>query len=317
MHLFRGLPSTFPSGLRGGVVTWGVFDGVHRGHAKVIDSLTAWAGDLGAPSLVITFDRHPAEVLRGTPVPLVCPLVERVQLIAARRVKAIFVLPFTVEFSHTTAEEFVRDIIHAKLGAAAVLLGHDSHFGKDRQGDLPTLQKLATDLGMQVRACEPERRDGRPLSSSMVRDAVRAGNLAEAAEILGRPFALYGTVVTGEGRGSKIGIPTANVELEHDLRPPRGVYAVEVPVDGYPYVGGANLGLRPTFHPEGAKETLEVHLLDYGGPPLVGRSIEVRLRERVRDEKKFSGPEELVSQIRSDLDWIRSRAGTWSSTPPS
>ena len=283
----------------------------------MIDALTAWAGERAAPSLVITFDRHPAEVLRGVPVPLVCPVSERVRLISERGVRAVVVLPFTIEFSRTTAEEFVRDSIRGKLGASAILLGHDSHFGRDRQGDLATLERLAVGLGLEVRSCEPERRGGRPLSSSMIRDAVRAGDLVEAEAILGRPFALYGRVVAGEGRGAKIGIPTANLELDHELRPPTGVYAVEVPLDGRIYAGGANLGRRPTFHPEGARETAEVHLIDYQGPPLKGRRLEVRLRARVRDERRFSGPEELVRQIRSDLDWIRTRAGTWTSTPRS
>jgi len=317
MQIFRGTPDPFPKELRGGVVTWGVFDGVHRGHVKVIDQLISWARELSAPSLVLTFDRHPAEVLRGVPVPLVCPLEDRVRLIGEQGVSAVIVLPFTLEFSRTTAEEFVRDTIQRKMGVASVLLGHDSHFGRDRQGDLTSLERIASTLGLKVRSCEPERRGGRPLSSSMVRDAVQAGNLAEAEAILGRPFALYGTVVEGEGRGTKIGIPTANLDLDHELRPPLGVYGVEVPLDGRLYTGGANLGRRPTFHPEGGRETAEVHLLDYRGPALTGRRLEVRLRARVRDERKFSGPEELVRQIRSDLDWIRSRAPTWSSTPRS
>jgi len=317
MHLFRGLTATIPKPLLGGIVTWGVFDGVHRGHAKVIDALASWAAERSVPSLVITFDRHPAEVLRGVPVPLVCPLIERVHRIAARRVNAIFILPFTLEFSRTTAEEFVRDIIHGKLGATAVLLGHDSHFGRDRQGDLGVLERVAGGLGLQVRSCEPELRNGRPLSSSMIREAVQAGDFAAAEEILGRPFALYGMVVPGEGRGAAIGIPTANLDLEHELRPPNGVYAAEVWIDGRMHPGGLNLGLRPTFHPEGGRGTAEVHLLDYDGPSLVGTRLEVNLRARVRDERKFSGADELVRQIRSDLDWIRAQSATWSSTPRS
>jgi riboflavin kinase/FMN adenylyltransferase len=317
MRLFRGFTQPLPPFLRGGAVTWGVFDGVHRGHVKVINSLTFWARRRKCPSIVVTFDRHPAEVLRGVPVPLVCPLVQRVRMISARGVDAVVILPFTVDFAKTTAEEFVRDIVQKRLGAKAILLGHDSRFGKDRAGDLPALEEMAKKLGLAIESCEPERRNGRPLSSSMVRDAVQAGDLAEAAEILGRPFALYGVVVPGEGRGAKIGIPTANLELDHELRPPNGVYAVEVPLDGRVYLAGANLGSRPTFHPEGGPVTAEVHLLDYEGPSLTGRALEVRVRERVREERKFAGPDELVRQIRSDLDWIRSKAGTWSSTPRS
>jgi len=314
MHLIRGLPNPLNPRLKGGAVTWGVFDGVHRGHVKVIDSLVDWAQELGIPPLVITFDRHPAEVLHGASVPLLCPVDHRVRRIWSRGVEAVIVLPFTVEFSHTTAEEFIRDVVHGRLEAKAVLLGHDSHFGRDREGDIQVLERVAGGLGLQVRSCEPELHRGRPMSSTLVREAVRAGDLAEAETILGRPFALFGKVVKGEGRGASIGIPTANLELEHDLRPPPGVYAVEVPLDDQVYLGGANLGRRPTFHPEGARETVEVHLLDYAGPSLLGRRLAVRLRDRVRDERKFSGPEELVRQIRSDLEWIRARAATWSST---
>jgi riboflavin kinase / FMN adenylyltransferase len=317
MHLFRGLPDSLDPVLRGGAVTWGVFDGVHRGHVKVIDALVDWARELGSPSLVITFDRHPAEVLHGASVPLVCPIDERVSRILDRGVDAVIILPFTVEFSHTPAEGFIRDIVHGRLEAKAVLLGHDSHFGRNREGDIQVLERVAGGLGLQVRSCEPELHRGRPMSSTLVREAVRAGDLAEAEAILGRPFALFGKVVKGEGRGAALGIPTANLELEHDLRPPSGVYAVEVPLDGRLYPGGANLGRRPTFHPEGARETVEVHLLDYSGPTLLDRRLEVRLRGRVRDERKFSGPDELVRQIRSDLEWIRSRAATWSSTASS
>ena len=317
MHVLRGLPTTPDPDHRGGVVTWGVFDGVHRGHRKVIEALVRWAEELGAPALVLTFDRHPAEVLRGTRVPLVCPLERRLELIGHLGVRAAIVLPFTLEFSKTTAEEFVRDLVRGRLGARAVLLGHDSHFGRDRAGDVKTLERVADGLGMEVRTCAPELHRGRPMSSSLVREAVRAGNLEEAEAILGRPFALYGTVVKGEGRGASIGIPTANLALDHDLRPPPGVYAVEVPLDGRLHVGGANLGRRPTFHPEGAPESVEIHLLDYSGPPLLGRRLEARLRARVRDERKFSGPEELVRQVRSDLEWIRARATTWSSTASS
>ncbi len=198
-------------------------------------------------------------------------------------------------------------MIKGRLGASAVLLGHDSHFGRDRAGDFSVLEKQAESLGLEVRSVDPEMHGGRPLSSSLVRDAIRAGRLDEAREILGRPFALFGRVVKGEGRGARIGIPTANVAVEHDLRPPPGVYAVEVPLDGSTWRGGANLGRRPTFHPDGAPETVEVHLIGYGGPPLLGRPLEIRFLERVREERKFSGAEELVRQIRADLEWIASR----------
>ncbi|MBI4564337.1 MAG: riboflavin biosynthesis protein RibF [Planctomycetes bacterium] len=316
MQVFRGLPAWTDPPWRGCAVTWGVFDGVHRGHQKVLDALVAWARELAVPPVVLTFDRHPAEVLWNSAVPLVVPLEQRIELIGARHVEAVVILPFTVEFSRTTAEEFIRDIVRDRMGACAVLLGHDSHFGHDRAGDVAMLERSAGDLGIAVRTCAPELHRGRPLSSSLVREAVLAGRLDEAWEILGRPFALFGTVVRGDGRGASIGVPTANVAVLYGLKPPRGVYAVEASLgEGVPCLGAANVGCRPTFHPEGAAESVEVHLIDYAGPSLLGRRLEVRFLERVREERKFSGPAELAAQIRRDIEWIRSRAreNAWSS----
>lgn len=307
MKVLRGLPEAPDPSTRGGVVTWGVFDGVHRGHRKVVEALVAWARSRGAPAVLLTFDRHPAEVLRGRPVPLICPLDVRIRRLGEAGADVVIAVPFTVEFSRTTAEEFLSGVIARRLGASAVLLGHDSHFGRDRAGDWSVLEMRAAALGLEVRSAAPELHHGKPMSSSLVREAVRAGRLDEAREILGRPFALFGRVVPGEGRGTRIGVPTANVAVDHDLQPPSGVYAVEVPLDGRTWKGGANLGRRPTFHPDGGAETVEVHLIGYDGPPLVGRPLEVRFLERVREERKFSGPEELVKQIRADLEWIASR----------
>ncbi len=309
MKVLRGLPDSPDPALAGGAVTWGVFDGVHRGHRRVVETLVSWARELGAPSLVVTFDRHPAEVLRGTPVPLVCPLDVRVERLGALGADAVVILPFTVEFSRTPADEFVRGVIRDRLGARAVLLGHDSHFGRNRAGDFALLENVAGDLGLLVRNIEPELLDGRPLSSSRVREALAEGRLDVAAGVLGRPFAAYGTVEKGDGRGSTIGVPTANVRSDGIL-PKEGVYRVEVPLDGRTWAGAANLGRRPTFKSGEPAATLEVHLLGYAGPPLLGRRLEVRFLDRIRDERKFAGPEELVRQIRADLDQVRQRAST-------
>ncbi len=300
MRILRGLESLPDSFLANSTITWGVFDGVHLGHRQVLRILTAWAAERRSSSAVVTFDRHPAEVLRGVDVPLVCPLEERLDLIAGAGVDATLVLSFTRAFSENSAEAFVGDIVVGRIGARAVLLGHDSQFGKDRAGDLATLRALAGRLGIEVRACEPARFQGRPISSSLVRDAVFAGRIEEAAALLGRPFSLHGIVVAGEGRGAKIGIPTANLELRHGVRPPRGVYAVTVPLEGREQPGVANLGTRPTFHESGA-EAVEVHLIGWKGGPLYGRNLQIRFHRRLRDEKKFSGPGELVRQIRADI----------------
>lgn len=303
MELLRGLESLPDPRLRGAAVTWGVFDGVHRGHRKVLARLLV----LGSPAVVVTFDRHPAEVLYGKDVPLVVPLEERLRLIGACGVPYVLLLPFTREFSETAAERFVRDVVVGRIGARAILLGHDSHFGKDRRGDFELLSSLGGDLGIAVEACEPELREGRPISSSGIRQSIAEGRLAEAADMLGRPVTLWGTVVRGDRRGSTLGFPTANLDTGRQVRPPRGVYAVEAVLDGRLFAGVANLGRRPTFHAEGAPELLEVHLLDYDGGDLYGRALEVRFRYRVRDEKKFSGPAEIRRQIEADVAAVRAR----------
>jgi riboflavin kinase/FMN adenylyltransferase len=306
MQILSGLESLPEPRIRTPIVTWGVFDGVHVGHRKVLQSVLSWAREKGVSSVVATFDRHPAEVLLGKPVPLLSPLAERLRRVGEIGVDFCLVLNFTLEFSKNTAEQFVRDIVAERLGAAGVVLGHDSRFGRDRTGDAGFLERLGREIGVEVRRCEPERFDGRPVSSSLIREAVFAGRLDDAKFLLGRPPSVIGTVVRGDRRGAKIGFPTANLELHHAVRPPTGVYAAEVPLDGRCYRAVANIGTRPTFKTEEA-ETIEAHLLDYAGGDLYGRVLEVRFLDRIRDEKKFDGVDALKKQIHADIRAARSR----------
>jgi len=297
----RGLESIPDPRLAGCAVTWGVFDGVHRGHRHVLDALVAWARERRSPSVAVTFDRHPAEVLRGVDVPLVCPLEERLARMGESGVDATLVLSFTRAFSENTAEAFVAELVVGRIGAKAILLGHDSHFGRNRAGDFDLLAALGRRLGVEVRACEPLLHSGRPLSSSLVREAVAAGRLDEAAAMLGRPFSLHGVVVAGDGRGRTIGVPTANLELRHKVRPPRGVYAVRVETGAGQWPGVANIGVRPTVKQDGA-EGVEVHLIGYPGDALYGREIEVQFVARLRDERKFADVGALTKQIQADVE---------------
>jgi riboflavin kinase/FMN adenylyltransferase len=315
MEILSGLESLPDPRLRSPIVTWGVFDGVHRGHRRVIEQSLAWARAEGVSSAIVTFDRHPEEVLRGRKIPLITPLGERLRLIGALGVDFCVVLNFTLEFSKTSAEEFIRGIVAGRMGAKGIVLGHDSRFGRDRTGDLDFLTRLGRDGGLEVRHSEPELFQGRPVSSSVVRDAIFGGRLEEATYLLGRAPSVIGTVVRGERRGTTLGFPTANLELHHAVRPPTGVYGAAVPLGGRLYRAVVNIGTRPTFGRDGA-ETLEVHLLDYGGGDLYGRSVEVRFLTRVREEKKFDGPEALKRQILADIAYVRDRE-PWSSTNPS
>ncbi len=304
MEILSGLDALPEPRLRTPIVTWGVFDGVHRGHRRVLSQVLTWARGEGVSSALVTFDRHPEEVLRGKRVAMVTPLAERLRLIGELGVDYCVVINFTLEFSKTGAEEFIRGVVAGKMGAKGIVLGHDSRFGHDRTGDLDFLTTLGRQVGLEVRHSEPELYEGRPVSSSLIREAVLAGKLQEATFLLGRPPAVFGTVVKGDRRGSQLGFPTANLELHHAVRPPGGVYAAEVPLGGRLYRTVVNIGTRPTFRENGA-EVIEAHLLDYKGGDLYGRSLEVRFLARVRDEQKFDGPEALKKQIAADITAAR------------
>jgi len=305
MEILSGLESLPEPRLRSPIVTWGVFDGVHRGHQRVLSQVLSWARAEGVSSALVTFDRHPEEVLRGRRIPMVTPLGERLRLLDDLGLDFCLVLNFTVEFSRTTADEFVRGIVAGKMGAKGIVLGHDSRFGRDRVGDIEVLTRLGRDVGLEVRHSEPELFEGRPVSSSLIREAVLAGRLDQATYLLGRPPSVYGTVARGDRRGTKLGFPTANLELHHAVRPPGGVYAAEVPLDGRVYRAVVNIGTRPTFRESGA-EVIEAHLLDYTGGDLYGPNFEVRFLSRIRDEQKFDGPDSLRQQISADI--LRARA---------
>jgi riboflavin kinase/FMN adenylyltransferase len=306
MQILSGLESLPEPRLRRPIVTWGVFDGVHRGHQKVLDSVLAWAREDGVSAVAVTFDRHPAEVLSGRSVPLLTPLAERLRLLGERGLDFCLVLNFTLEFSKTTAEAFVRDIVARRMGASGVVLGHDSRFGRDRTGDAAFLERVGREIGLVIRHCEPEDFHGQPVSSSLIREAIFGGRLDDARFLLGRPPTLIGTVVQGDRRGTGLGFPTANLELHHAVRPPSGVYAAQVPLAGTLYRAVVNIGTRPTFT-TGGTEIVEAHLLDYSGGNLYGRILEVRILSRIRDERKFDGVDALKRQIRADIDVARSR----------
>lgn len=304
MEILSGLESLPEPRLRSPIVTWGVFDGVHRGHRAVLADVLRLARREGVSSALVTFDRHPEEVLRGRKVPMVTPLGERLKLLDELGLDFCLVLNFTLEFSKITAEQFIRDIIAGRMGAQGIVLGHDSRFGKDRTGDIDFLSRLGRDVGLEVEQTAPEIFEGRPVSSSLIREAILAGRLDTAGYLLGRPPAVYGTVVRGDRRGTALGFPTANLELHHAVRPPGGVYGAEVPLDGVLYKAVVNIGTRPTFRPEGA-EMIEAHLLDYPGGDLYGRNLEVRFLARIRDERKFDGPDSLRKQIGADIQVAR------------
>src|SRR3989338_4401630 len=298
MRLFIGLAAVPPPS-RPAVVTVGVFDGVHRAHQRLVRSTVRLARRCRGISVVVTFDPDPQTVLDPAHAsPALMPLDARLDALLALGVDWVLVIPFTRGFAALPAETFVRRVVKWRLRAAALIVGESFTFGRDRHGNMATLRSLAPELGMRVMAVRDVRSGGAPISSSRIRGLIAGGRLADAKRLLGRPPALYGTVVPGAGRGRRLGFPTANVRLTASTLPPRGVYAVSLVTGARGYRGVMNLGVRPTF---GAGPLVcEVHLLDVTAS-LLARRVVVFLHRRLRNERCFPSPQALIRQVRRDV----------------
>lgn len=288
-----------PEALRRGAVALGNFDGVHRGHQQVIGRATGWARSRGRPALVGTFAPHPARFFRPELPPFALTGPEQKQELLERLgVDAVVVIPFEPGLARLPAAGFARDWLAGRLGIAHAVTGIDFTFGRYRTGDTGELAALGGRLGFDSEVVEPVTDSGATVSSTRIRAALRAGRPREAARLLGRPFAIRGTVVPGDRIGRTIGVPTANQLLGDYVRPRYGVYAVRVRLpDGALAAGVANLGVRPMFEPP--RELLETWILDWSGD-LYGRAIEVQLIEWLRPELPLDGLKALKAQIRRD-----------------
>lgn len=290
----------------GSVVSIGVFDGVHLGHQAILAANRARAAELGARSTVVTFETHPKGTLLGRSPRTLTSLEHRLELFRRAGVEHTLVLAFDAALRDRSAEEFTREALVEGLGARAFVLGFDSKFGRDRRGT----PELLSALGHDVQVVGKVEVDGRPVSSTAIREAVELGDLAGAARMLGRPVSVLGTVVQGARRGRGLGFPTANLDLHHELHPPAGVYAGRATLVG----GGsdardlpavANIGHRPTLAGQRTSEpTLEVHLIEFEGD-LYGRDLEFAFLGRLRGEQRFAGPQELSAQIARDVQAAR------------
>lgn len=291
-------------------VTIGNFDGVHRGHRTLVHRAVDAALRNGLRSVVITFEPHPAAVLRpGSEPPRLQSLEQRLEALEDLGVELTLVLAFTQELSALTADEFVAQVLVEGVGAATVVVGTNFRYGHRAAGDIVHLSEAGERHGFAVEAVGLLALDGDQVSSSAIRRAVADGEVEAAARGLGRPFALRGEVVAGDGRGRTIGIPTANLAVDTSVVVPAdGVYAGRVTLDGVSYPAVTNVGQRPTF--EGTGTTVETHLLD-AEVTLYGRVIEVTFEHRLRGERRFDGPDELVQQIHDDI----ARARAWLTGP--
>ncbi|CAA9536289.1 MAG: FMN adenylyltransferase / Riboflavin kinase [uncultured Sphingosinicella sp.] len=298
--------SAVPAALRGGIVALGNFDGFHEGHQAVVGRAIARARAEGRPALVATFDPHPVRFFKPDLPPFrLTTLDQRERLFAAAGADAMLVFRFDAELASVTAEEFVTDRLLTRIGAAGVATGEDFTFGKGRGGNVSVLKALGARHGLSVDAVAPVMGDGEPVSSSVIRAALQAGDCDTATALLTRPFAIEGVVEHGDKRGRTLGYPTANLSLGKYLRPRFGIYAVRGRLpDGRVLDGAASLGIRPTFEP--AKELLEPHFFDFDGD-LYGQTIEVELISFLRAEQKFDGLDALKTQMNSDCSEARKR----------
>jgi riboflavin kinase/FMN adenylyltransferase len=296
---------------RNAVITIGTFDGVHRGHRLIIDQMRQEAAAIGGETVIITFDPHPRNIIgnRNGRLQLLSTLRERTRMLSALGVDHLVVIPFTKEFAAQAPEAYVSDFLVQRFHPHTIIIGYDHHFGKDRQGDFHLLEKMSSGSGYRVKEIDAQLLQELAISSTRIRQALKQGDVALAAELLGYPYSFEGTVVHGDKRGRTIGYPTANLQLSDPdkLLPADGVYAVRVSITGMkddpgPHDGMMNIGFRPTV--DGTRHLAEVHLFAFDRD-LYGMEMEVEVIARIRGERKFAGLEGLRDQLRQDREDAR------------
>jgi riboflavin kinase / FMN adenylyltransferase len=283
----------------------GVFDGVHLGHQRVLNQIVTDAARQQAVSVVVTFDRHPNAVVALASVPpLIYPLDKKLEVIASFGVGAAYVIRFDKAFSQIPGEPFVRGLARDFQRLHSICVGDGFMFGARRSGNVALLRQLGGELGFTLHALRDVELDGQSVSSTRIRDAVRAGDFALAGRMLDRPYALRGKVIEGAHLGRKLGFPTANLDITGLLVPTPGVYAAEARLAAARYRAAVNIGHRPTVHSADPQLHLEAHLLDFDGD-IYGQALELVFLQKLREEKKFPTPAALSAQIAEDISQTR------------
>ena len=298
MQILRGLYST---GTQPVAVTIGNFDGVHLGHQAMLSELRAAAQPRNLRTAVVIFEPHPREFFTPQQAPArLTSLREKLELFRTMGVDQVHVCRFDELFAKKTADDFIH-ALHEKLHAKFVLIGDDFRFGSGRAGDFALVQKIGAQCGFEVDAVHSVLHDGVRISSTAIRAALAEGQMRMAREYLGRPYSISGRVVHGDATGRKLGYPTANIQLKHNLPPLKGIYVVQVHSDGVGVLQGvASLGVRPTVKKD-AKPVLEVHLFEFN-QQIYGKHLRVEFLQKLRDEQKFEGLEALTRQIALDVE---------------
>jgi len=298
MQILRSLHS---SDARPCAVTIGNFDGVHRGHQSLLHELQQAAQMRGLQTAVVPFEPHPREFFTPQQAPVrLTSLREKLELFRAAGIDRVHVCRFNAMFARKTADEFIH-ALHDDLHAKYVLIGDDFRFGSGRSGDFALMRQIGAQRGFEVAAVHSVLHDSVRISSTAIRAALVAGKLDVARDYLGRPYSISGRVVHGDGMGRKIGFPTANVQMKHNLPPLTGIYVVEAHSDGIGVLQGvASLGVRPTVHHD-ARHVLEVHLFEFA-QQIYGKHLRVEFLHKLRDEEKYPNLEALTQQIARDVN---------------
>jgi riboflavin kinase/FMN adenylyltransferase len=301
MQIIRRLDA-LPAAARGGAVSIGNFDGVHRGHIEIVRRLLERAADVSGPAIVFTFDPHPVRLLRPEQSPPPLTWTERkAELLAAHGVDWIVAYPTDEALLQLTAAQFFDQIVRGALDARALVEGPNFFFGHNREGTIERLGEMAAAAGITLDVVPPVEVDGALVSSSRVRELVREGNVEQAKKLLAAPYRIRGMVTHGAGRGAKIGFPTANLGAIDTLLPAQGVYAGRAFVGTNSYPAAINLGPSPTFGDAAAR--VEAHLVGHN-EPLYGQPLEVDFLSRLRDIRPFESPQALAEQLRRDVQAV-------------
>jgi len=283
----------------------GVFDGVHLGHQQIIRQTISDAHQHNAVSLVLTFDRHPNAIVAPDKLPpLIYSLTQKSRAIESLGAEVLLVIPFDKKFSEQTGEEFIRQLARDMGKIHSICVGADFVFGRKRSGNVALLKKLGDEIGFHVHGLAAVSLDGQVVSSTRIRDAIRAGNLDDASQMLGRPYAISGRVTEGDHIGRQLGFPTANLDTTGLILPPNGVYAGVTTVKRKHFRVALNIGMRPSIASAVPQLRVEGHLLDFTGE-LYGTELEIEIGEKLRDEKKFASSAELSRQISQDVAAVR------------
>lgn len=286
------------------VVAMGVFDGLHHGHRKLIVKAVRRARLIDGEVVVMTFDPHPRRVICPQEnLPLISSLAYRLKLFEEMGVGACILVRFTKSFSSMEPSAFVEQYLKRRIGAAEIVVGDDFFFGKDRRGNIKTLQELGNKYQFKVHVIATHQKGMKQISSSRIRNFIRQGDIGHAQDLLDRPVAVYGRVVRGDHRGRLLGYPTANLDPHATGMAPIGVYCVRVTFKEHVYFGMANIGHRPSFKAK-APVNIEVHIFDFKGD-LYGKNILVEFLNHIRDERPFSDKESLIRQLHLDAALVK------------